>query len=159
VSWLLPSSAQNRGGSALARRPGSYRAGGADSDGLPLHRAHMFRACSSIRAVLTVIITVVAAIVRRDGLVQLGTVVRDALRPRGQLIAENALLRRQLLVLHRQVARPRLTPTDRWWMVVTARVTKAWKQALLIVQPATPWRMVSPTRWSTFARPTTAAGI
>jgi transposase InsO family protein len=78
-----------------------------------------------------------AALLGRDALRQLVGVARDALRPRAELVAENALLRQQLLVLHRQVARPRLTRRDRWWMVAAARVTKTWETALLIVQPAT----------------------
>jgi putative transposase len=80
---------------------------------------------------------VVAALLGRDALRQFVGVARDALRPRAELVAENALLRQQLLVLRRQVARPRLTRRDRWWMVVAARVTKTWVTALLIVQPAT----------------------
>ncbi len=37
----------------------------------------------------------------------------DLVRTRGQLLAENALLRQQLLVLHHSVTRPTLTPADR----------------------------------------------
>jgi hypothetical protein len=62
------------------------------------------------------VLTILAALVGRDALQKLGGVVRDALRSRAQLVAKNALLRQQLLVLHRQVSRPRLTEADRWWM-------------------------------------------
>jgi hypothetical protein len=53
------------------------------------------------------------------------------------LIAENALLHHQLAVLKRQSKRPRLKPADRLSLLVLAKVTKTWRQALLIVQPAT----------------------
>jgi len=56
---------------------------------------------------------------------------------RAQLIAENALLRQQLIVLQRQVKRPRLTPTDRLWFLLLANRFSQWKRALLIFQPET----------------------
>jgi hypothetical protein len=75
---------------------------------------------------VNVTLHIVAALLGRDALRQIVGVARDALRPRAELVAENALLRQQLLVLRRQVARPRLTRRDRWWMVAAARVTKTW---------------------------------
>ncbi len=54
-----------------------------------------------------------------------------------ELIAENALLRQQLLVLRRSVKRPRCTPTDRALPVLLASRIRAWRSALLIVQPDT----------------------
>jgi len=80
----------------------------------------------------------------------------DATRSKADLVAENALLRQQLVVLRRQVKRPRVTSTDRLLLVVLARYARAWKDALLIVQPATllrwhragfrlVWRMKSTT--------------
>ncbi len=56
---------------------------------------------------------------------------------RAQLIAENALLRQQLIVLQRQVKRPRLTPADRLWFLLLANRLSHWKEALLIFQPET----------------------
>jgi putative transposase len=56
------------------------------------------------------------------------------LRSRAQLLAENALLRQQLLVLRRRVTRPAVTTMDR--ALLAGRV-RAWRQALLIVQPET----------------------
>ena len=50
---------------------------------------------------------------------------------------ENALLRQQVIVLKRQVARPQLTATDRSLLVVLASRVKDWKNALLIVKPET----------------------
>src|SRR6266568_3103979 len=61
----------------------------------------------------------------------------DLGRSKSQLIAENALLRQQLIMLHRQVKRPPLTRTDRILLVLLARVVRAWQQTLLIVQPDT----------------------
>ena len=61
----------------------------------------------------------------------------DLLRGRAQLLAENALLRQQLLVLRRSVKRPAVTPADRALLVLLAGRVRAWRQALLIVQPET----------------------
>ncbi|MDP9311670.1 MAG: integrase core domain-containing protein [Chloroflexota bacterium] len=61
----------------------------------------------------------------------------DLARTRPQLIAENALLRQQLIVLNRSVKRPRLTTTDRSLLVLLASGVRMWKDALLIVQPDT----------------------
>jgi transposase InsO family protein len=61
----------------------------------------------------------------------------DLPRSKGELIAENALLRQQLLVLRRSVTRVQCTPTDRTVLVLLASRVRAWRQALLIVQPET----------------------
>ncbi len=61
----------------------------------------------------------------------------DLRRSRAQLLAENALLRQQLLVLRRAGTRPALTPADRALLVVLAGRVRAWRQALLIVKPET----------------------
>jgi putative transposase len=61
----------------------------------------------------------------------------DLARSRAELIAENALLRQQLIILSRQVKRPACTRTDRILLVLLARAVRNWKQALLIVQPDT----------------------
>jgi hypothetical protein len=66
----------------------------------------------------------------------LGTLA-DLARSKAELIAENALLRQQLIILKRQVKRPACTKTDRILLVLLARAVRAWKQALLIVQPET----------------------
>jgi transposase InsO family protein len=52
-------------------------------------------------------------------------------------MAENALLRQQLIMLKRQVKRPASTKRDRLLLVLLARVVRAWKQTLFIVQPET----------------------
>ena len=61
----------------------------------------------------------------------------DLGRSKSELVAENALLRQQLIVLKRQVKRPTFTRTDRILLVLLARVVRTWRQALLIVQPDT----------------------
>ena len=61
----------------------------------------------------------------------------DLVRTRGQLLAENALLRQQLVVLRRSVKRPVVTRADRTLLVLLAGRVRAWRQALLLVQPET----------------------
>ncbi len=61
----------------------------------------------------------------------------DLIRSRDELIAENALLRQQLIVLRRQVKKPAFAQSDRLWLVLLAARVKNWKEALLIVKPAT----------------------
>ena len=58
-----------------------------------------------------------------------GTVV-DATRSKRDLIAENAFLRQQLIVLKRQTPRPSLTPQDRGLLVFLASKVRGWKDAL-----------------------------
>ena len=61
----------------------------------------------------------------------------DLKRSRRDLIIENAMLRQQLIVLNRQVKRPKLTQADRLRLVLLAKFTGFWQQALHIVQPDT----------------------
>ena len=64
--------------------------------------------------------------------------VTDLTRSRAELIAENTLLRHQLVILQRQVKRPRLAAGDRLGLLFWAsRLRHGWQQALLIVQPDT----------------------
>ncbi len=62
---------------------------------------------------------------------------RDAIRSKTQLIAENALLRHQLIILQRQMKHPQLNNRNRLRLLLLARATPFWRQALLIVQPDT----------------------
>ncbi len=64
-------------------------------------------------------------------------VVADSLRSRQQLLAENAMLRQQVINLRRAVKRPRLTPTERLLLVISSCLTKRWRRALHIVRPDT----------------------
>jgi putative transposase len=61
----------------------------------------------------------------------------DLGRSKSELLAENALLRQQLIVLRRQVKRPMFTRTDRILLVLLARLVRMWQQSILIVQPET----------------------
>src|SRR3989440_7835658 len=61
----------------------------------------------------------------------------DLGRSKSELVAENALLRQQLIILRRQVKRPACTKTDRLLLVLLARMVRTWKQTLFIVQPDT----------------------
>jgi hypothetical protein len=58
----------------------------------------------------------------------------DLARGKSELIAENALLRHQLMILRRQIKRPIYRKADRLLLVVLARMVRTWKQALFLVQ-------------------------
>jgi hypothetical protein len=53
----------------------------------------------------------------------------DLGRSKSELLAENALLRKPLIVLKRQVKRPTFTKTDRMLLVLLARLVRSWQQA------------------------------
>ena len=72
----------------------------------------------------------------------MGTLV-DVRRSRHDLIAENAFLRQQLIVLKRQTPRPSLTPKDRGLLVFLASKVRGWQDALDVVKPDTPQEMAS----------------
>src|SRR3990170_9036933 len=62
----------------------------------------------------------------------------DFTRSNAQLVSENALLRQQLIILHRQVINnARFTPTDRLWLILLASRVRRWKEAILIFKPDT----------------------
>ena len=62
----------------------------------------------------------------------------DAVRPRSELMAENAFLRQQILVLRRAAPRrPQLHREDRLLLLLLAGLDRAWRDALLVVQPDT----------------------
>ena len=66
----------------------------------------------------------------------LGTIA-DLAKGKSELLVENALLRQQLIILRRQVKRLACRKTDRFLLVLLARMIRTWKQALFIVQPET----------------------
>jgi putative transposase len=66
----------------------------------------------------------------------LGTLA-DVTRGKSELLAENALLRHQLIILHRRIKRPVYRKTDRFLLVLLARMVRTWKDALFLVQPET----------------------
>ncbi len=60
----------------------------------------------------------------------------DVLRRRAGLVAENALLRQQLIVAQRKIAgRVRWAPWQRFTMGLAVRLAPAWRDATLLVQP------------------------
>ena len=61
----------------------------------------------------------------------------DFARSKPQLIAENMVLRQQLIVLNRSVKRPHFTQADRAFFILLANRLQTWKDALLIVKPET----------------------
>jgi putative transposase len=61
----------------------------------------------------------------------------DLSRSKSQLIAENGLLRKPLIILSRQVNRPVYRKADRLLLVLLARVVQTWKHALIVIQPDT----------------------
>jgi putative transposase len=61
----------------------------------------------------------------------------DLPRGRAEPLAENALLRQQLIVLRRNTSTPRLTCRERLSLVFLARWVPNWKQVLQIIQPDT----------------------
>jgi putative transposase len=71
-----------------------------------------------------------------DGTVVLETVA-DLMRPKADLVLENALLRQQMIILQRKVKRPKLTNTERRLLVLLTSRLQAWRSALLVVKPET----------------------
>ena len=63
--------------------------------------------------------------------------ITDLIRSKAELLAENALLRQQLIILRRQVKRPIYRKSDRLLLVLQARMVRTWKQNLFIMQPET----------------------
>lgn len=61
----------------------------------------------------------------------------DLVRSRAALVAENTMLRQQLIVAARQVKRPKFKPHERALMIAMAAVTATWRSTLLLVKPET----------------------
>jgi putative transposase len=62
----------------------------------------------------------------------------DVVRSRTALVAENLLLRQQLIVAQRKLTGPvRSTPCQRFMLGWTTRFAPAWREAIVLVQPAT----------------------
>jgi len=64
-------------------------------------------------------------------------VALDAVRPRRDLVRENALLRHPIVELRRKVPRPRRMPLDRFRLMVSAATLPGWQRVVAIVQPET----------------------
>jgi len=61
----------------------------------------------------------------------------DLTRSRCELIAENAFLRQQIIVLKRQRPRPGLTRRDQMVLVLLVAKVRGWNDSLLLVKPDT----------------------
>ena len=61
----------------------------------------------------------------------------DLLRSRSELVAENALLRQQLIVAARKVMKPAFQRHERTLITLLAAVLPRWRDALLLVKPET----------------------
>ena len=94
----------------------------------------------------------------REYLLLVVGLLRATLRRRGDLIAENLLLRQQLAVLTRPTRkRPRLRPRDRLFWTVVGSCRRDWRRHLVLVRPETVvrwhrqgWRLV--WRWKSGCR-------
>ena len=80
-------------------------------------------------------------------------VFTDLVRSKGELIAENALLRQQLIILKRQHERPAITSKDRSLLVILASQVRHWKDALVVVKPETLLKCPSGLPLPTLYRP------
>src|SRR5262249_36507412 len=64
--------------------------------------------------------------------------IADLFRSHAALIAENAMLRQQLIVAERKIqGRVHWTPWQRFAMAIAAQLTPAWRTVTFLVQPAT----------------------
>jgi putative transposase len=66
-----------------------------------------------------------------------GGLLCDVFRSRDQLLAENALLRQQLLVASRKNKRPTFRAHERGLLVFLSSIMRRWRDALLLVKPDT----------------------
>jgi putative transposase len=98
-----------------------------------------FRGCCRQlgRAIAGVRRTLVERLWARPATTHLAGTGADLLRTRGQLLAENALFRQQLIVVRRSVKRPVMTTADCTLLVFLAGHIRTWRQALLVVRPDT----------------------
>ncbi len=69
-----------------------------------------------------------------------GGLTADLLRSHGELVAENVLLRQQLIVAARKVKRPVFQPHERGLITLLAAALPRWRDALLLVKPETVFR-------------------
>jgi len=62
---------------------------------------------------------------------------RDLTRTQSELLAENVLLRQQVVMLRRSIRRPRCHRDDRLFLIILARLCHRWRDALHVVKPDT----------------------
>ncbi len=63
--------------------------------------------------------------------------LRDLFRPQRDLLLENLALRQQILVLERQVKKPKFRDHDRAFWVILCRFWQGWRSPLRLVKPQT----------------------
>ena len=78
----------------------------------------------------------ILSIIEEGGRLIVG-LLRDSVRTRAQLVAENLALRQQLAVLSRTQPRPKIQWRDRWFWMGLMRAWSGWRSALTIVRPET----------------------
>ncbi len=61
----------------------------------------------------------------------------DLTRTRSELLAENALLRQQVILLRRSIRRPQVHHDDRLLLLILARLCRRWRDTLHVVNPET----------------------
>jgi hypothetical protein len=64
-------------------------------------------------------------------------VLRNLTRSQAQLVAENALLRQQLIVASRKIQRPLFKPHERRMTALLAGLVRGWLDPVLLVKPET----------------------
>lgn len=68
---------------------------------------------------------------------ELAAVAVDTVRPRRELVLENAVLRHQVSVLRRRSKRPTLHLVDRLKLLLGARWLPSWRRVIVLIQPET----------------------
>ena len=93
----------------------------------------------SLRSVALRVASTVGAGLRRatQPFPLLGGLAVDLARSHSELVAENAMLRQQLIIASRAVKRPALRVHERGLLVLLARLVPRWRNALLLVKPET----------------------
>ena len=79
----------------------------------------------------------IKAIVKPASETVVGGVVQDIVHTKAEVVAENALLRQQLLIARRGVKRLAIRRHERLLMVFLSALNRAWRAALHLIQPNT----------------------
>jgi transposase InsO family protein len=93
------------------------------------------RACAAVAKVTAWVKRTVTETLRPFPMVS--EIVEDAFRSKEELVAENLLLRQQLIVASRKVKQPKFRPWERGLFVLLASRLRRWSQATLLVKPNT----------------------
>ena len=96
-----------------------------------------YRAIGKLRTVCDGIARAIREALRPRPCSIVGGLATDLLRTRAELVAENALLRQQLVVVARRVKRPIFRRHERAAVALLTAALPRWKDALLLVQPET----------------------